>query len=72
MTLSEIKSYVVVLSFYIKMMKRRTLQACSLKHIIKKACFLFRTNWIYLSRAGGSTPQEKAMKFFNFKDILNT
>ena len=34
--LSEVKSYVVVLSFYIKMMKRRTLQACSLKHDIKK------------------------------------
>ena len=34
--LSEIKNYVVVLSFYIKMMKRRTLQACSLRHSIKK------------------------------------
>ena len=29
--LSEIKNYVAVLSFYIKMMKRRTLQACSFK-----------------------------------------
>ena len=29
--LAEIKNYVVVLSFYIKMMKRRTLQACSFK-----------------------------------------
>ena len=29
--LSEIKSYVVVLPFYIKMMKRRTLQVCSFK-----------------------------------------
>ena len=36
MPLSEIKSYVVVMSFYIKMMKRRTLQACSLRHSIKK------------------------------------
>ena len=34
--LSEIKSYVVVLSFYIKMMKGRRLQACSLRHSIKK------------------------------------
>ena len=50
--LSEIKSYVVVLSFYIKMMKRRTLQACSFKTASKKACFLFRANWTYLSRAG--------------------
>ena len=29
--LSEIKSYFVVLPFYIKMMKRRTLQICSFK-----------------------------------------
>ena len=29
--LSEIKGYVVVLSFYIKMVKRRTLQVCSFK-----------------------------------------
>ena len=33
--LLEIKSYVVLLSFYIKMMKRRRLQACSLRHGIK-------------------------------------
>ena len=37
--LFEIKSYVVVLSLHIKMMKRRTLQACSLKHRIKKGFF---------------------------------
>ena len=37
--LLEIKSYVVVLSFYIKMMKRRTLQDCSLRHSIKKGMF---------------------------------
>ena len=37
--LSEIKSYVVVLSFYIKMIKRRTLQVSSLKHSIKKDMF---------------------------------
>ena len=35
-SLSQIKSYVVVLSFYIKMMKQRTFQACSWKHSIKK------------------------------------
>ena len=34
--LSEIKSYVVVLSFYIKMMKQRTLQACNSRHSTKK------------------------------------
>ena len=37
--LSEIKSYVAILSFYIKMMKRRTLQICSLRHSIKKGMF---------------------------------
>ena len=39
MLLSEIKSYVAVLSFYIKMKKRRRLQACSLTHSIKKDMF---------------------------------
>ena len=34
-SLSEIKGYVVLLSFYIKMMKGRRLQACSLRHGIK-------------------------------------
>ena len=48
----EIIIYIVVLSFYIKMMKRRTLQACSLRHSIKKSCFLFRANWTCLSWAG--------------------
>ena len=33
--LLEIKSYAVLLSFYIKMMKGRRLQACSLRHGIK-------------------------------------
>ena len=37
--LSEIKSYVAVLSFYIKMIKWRTLQVSSLKHSIKKDMF---------------------------------
>ena len=36
MPLSEIKSYVVVLSFYIKMIKRKTPQVSSSKHSIKK------------------------------------
>ena len=39
MRLSEITSYVVLMSFYIKMMKRRTLQACSLRHSIRKGMF---------------------------------
>ena len=47
MLLSEITSYVVLMSFYIKMMKRRTLQACSLRHSIKKGTF---SCW---SQAGG-------------------
>ena len=36
MPTSEIKSYAVELSFYIKLMKGRRLQACSLRHSIKK------------------------------------
>ena len=39
MPLSETKSYVVVLSFYIKMIKRKTLQVSSSKHSIKKDMF---------------------------------
>ena len=35
-SLSEIESYVVVLSFYIKMMKQKNFQDCILKHNIKK------------------------------------
>ena len=38
-SLSEIKGHVVVLSFYIKMMKQKTSQACILKHSIKKSEF---------------------------------
>ena len=34
--LSEIRSYNVVLSFYVKMMKRRTLRACSFKAYYQK------------------------------------
>ena len=34
--LFEVKSYVVVLSFYTKMIKRRTLSVFSLKHSIRK------------------------------------
>ena len=39
MILSEIKTYVVVMSFYMKMMKQRTLQPYSLRHSIKKDMF---------------------------------
>ena len=57
MLLSEITSYVVLMSFYIKMMKRRTLQACSLRHSIKKGTF---SCW---SPAGGeSSPPSLATR----------
>ena len=46
----------MVPSFHIKMMRRRTIQACSLIHSIKNGKFLFWTNWTYLSRAGGVLP----------------
>ena len=48
--LSEIKSYVVLLSFYIKMIKGRRLQACSLRHSIKKGMLSV------LGKLGGSPP----------------
>ena len=35
------------------MMKRITLQACSLKNSIQKVFFLFMVNWTYLNRIGG-------------------
>ena len=50
--LSEVKSYVVVLFFYINRLKGRTLQACSLKYSIKKGMFFcLGQNWNYFSRA---------------------
>ena len=49
--LSEIKSYVVVLSFYIKQMKRRTLQACILRH-----AFCLGQNGLVEIGQGGSPP----------------
>ena len=50
------KSCGVVPSFHIKMMKRRTIQACSLMHSIKNGKFLFWANWTYLNWAGGVLP----------------
>ena len=46
-SLSEIKSYVVVLSFFIKIMKQRTFQACSLKHSTKKGMFYVQSKLNY-------------------------
>ena len=55
--LCEVKSYAMVLSFYKKMMKWRTLQGCSLKHSIKKGMFFcLGQNWNYLNQAGGVFP----------------
>ena len=54
---SEIKSYVVVLSFYIKKIKRRTLQVSSSKHSIKKdMLFSLGQIEIILVGQGGSPP----------------
>ena len=54
---SEIKSYVVLLSFCIKMMKGRLLQACSLRHSIKKGML---SVWgkldLFKSNRGGVLP----------------
>ena len=56
--LSEIKSYVVLLSFYIKMMKGRRLQACSLRHSIKKGMLSVwgKLDLFKSGRQGGSPP----------------
>ena len=73
------KNYVVVLSFYIKMMKWITLQACSLENSIKKICFLFMANLTYLNRMGGggsspSSPWLHAWKYIDCptKNYRNT
>ena len=57
--LSEIKSYVVVLLFYIKMMKGRTLHAYSLlRHSINKGMFSVygKLDLFKLGRGGSSPP----------------
>ena len=36
----------------LKLMKWKTLQACSLKHCIQEPCLLFCTNWTHLKYAG--------------------
>ena len=57
-SLSEIKSYTVVLSFYIKMMKQRIFQAYSLKHSIKKGMFYVhgKLNFFKSGRGGVLPP----------------
>ena len=57
-SLSEIKSYVVVLSFFIKIMKQRIFQACSLKHSTKKGMFYVQSklNFFKSSRGGVLPP----------------
>ena len=52
---SEIKSDVVVLSCYIKMMKQRTFQACSLKHSIKKGMFYVQGKLNFFKSGRGGT-----------------
>ena len=53
---TSFKSCGVIPSFYIKMMKRRILQACSSMHSIKNGMFFFWANWTYLSHAGVVLP----------------
>ena len=52
-SLSEIKSYVVVLSLYTKMMKERTCQAFSLKHSIKNGMFSVYAKFNSFKPSGG-------------------
>ena len=66
--LSEIKSYVVVLSFYKKMMKQRTLPACSLRYSIKKGMFSVKGKLDLFKLDRGESSGlilEKAMKLKN-------
>ena len=56
--LSKVKSCGVVPFFYIKMMKRRYLQACSLKHSIKKGIFSIM-NLFRLGRGSPSPPSPR-------------
>ena len=55
-SLSEIKSYVVVLSFFIKIMKQRTFQACSLKHSTKKGMFYVQSKLNFFKTGKGGSP----------------
>ena len=57
----------VLLSFYIKMMKWRTLQVCSLKHSIKKGMFfcLWQIEIIYVGR-GSPLPWLRACLYTFF------
>ena len=52
-SLSEIKSYVVVLSFFIKIMKQRTFQACSLKHSTKMGMFYVQSKLNFFKSGRG-------------------
>ena len=55
--LSGIKGFGVVPSFYIKIMKRRTLQSCNLTKSIKKGHFFyFRQTGLIQVEQGESTP----------------
>ena len=73
--LSEIKSYDVVLSFYIKMMKQRTLQACDSRHSTKKgiapnknlafAGVLYKLTMSYKATHGSLITKTKLFQFKN-------
>ena len=70
--LSEVKSYVEILSFYIKMMKQKTLQTCRLKHSIKKGMFFcLGQNWNYLSLAGGVLAPPLATPLLSLRDAYH-
>ena len=56
-SLSEIKSYVVVLSFYVKMMTGKRLQVCNLRHSIKKGMLSVKGKLVlFKSRKGRVFP----------------
>ena len=75
-SLSEIKSYTVVLSFYIKMMKQRIFQAYSLKHSIKKGMFYVHGKLNFLKSGRGGSPSPSPLQWLHacsaHRKIINT
>ena len=74
--LSEIKSYVVVLPFYIKMMKRRIFQACSFKAYHQKwhVFCLGQTGLVLVGQGGvlpNPSPWLRACAFWRITNLLD-
>ena len=71
--LAEIKNYIVIQSFLHKNDETKNPWGLQFKaEASRKACFLFRGNRTYLSRAGGSSPPSLTwLRAFKEQNILN-